>query len=169
MAGDFWEGDRTGALDFGFYDEWADNLEKLMSMDFDWVIAGHGEPFRGKETIDYKQAFLRDLWSQVKAPAYKMVERRVRCAGPAYGRRRRRRTTRPFSPPVIPSCTAVPTAPSASHAIGTHCWSGAGFNGYATHTSPAAAAASARGLPMSAMAPTIIVQAPPNPVPTMMK
>ena len=27
--------------------------------------------------------------------------------------------TRPFSPPVMPSCTPVPIAPSASHAIGT--------------------------------------------------
>ena len=67
MTGDFWEGDRTGALNFGFHDEWADNLEKLKSMDFDWLIAGHGEPFRGKETIVYKQAFLRDLWSQATA------------------------------------------------------------------------------------------------------
>ena len=32
-----------------------------------------------------------------------------------------RRTTLPFSPPVMPSCTPVPIAPSASHAIGTHC------------------------------------------------
>ena len=67
ITGDFWEGDRTGALNFGFHDEWADNLEKLKSMDFDWVIAGHGEPFQGKDTIAYKQAFLRDLWGQAKA------------------------------------------------------------------------------------------------------
>jgi cyclase len=67
ITGDYWEGDRTGALNFGFYDEWADNLEKLKAIDFDWVIAGHGEPFRGKETIAYKQAFLRDLWNQAQA------------------------------------------------------------------------------------------------------
>ena len=29
--------------------------------------SGSGEPFRGKETIAYKQAFLRDLWNQAKA------------------------------------------------------------------------------------------------------
>jgi glyoxylase-like metal-dependent hydrolase (beta-lactamase superfamily II) len=29
MTGDFWEGDRTGALNFGFHDEWAANLEKV--------------------------------------------------------------------------------------------------------------------------------------------
>jgi cyclase len=67
MTGDFWEGDRTGALNFGFHDEWADNLEKLKALDFEHVIAGHGDPFTGKETIDYFQAFLRDLWRQAKA------------------------------------------------------------------------------------------------------
>jgi glyoxylase-like metal-dependent hydrolase (beta-lactamase superfamily II) len=67
MTGDFWEGDRTGALNFGFHDEWADNLEKLESIDFEHVIAGHGDPFTGKETIAYFQAFLRDLWRQAKA------------------------------------------------------------------------------------------------------
>jgi glyoxylase-like metal-dependent hydrolase (beta-lactamase superfamily II) len=66
ITGDYWEGDRTGALNFGFHDEWADNLEPLKSLDFDWVIAGHGDPFRGKETIAHKQAFLRDLWNQAK-------------------------------------------------------------------------------------------------------
>ena len=30
------------------------------------------------------------------------------------------RTTLPFSPPVMPSCTPVPITPSASHAIGSH-------------------------------------------------
>jgi len=45
-----------------------------------------------------------------------------------------RRTTRPFSPPVMPSWTPVPIAPSASHANGTHCCPGAGFMGYITQT-----------------------------------
>ena len=67
ITGDFWEGDRTGALNFGFHDEWADNLEKLKSLGFEHVIAGHGDPFTGKETIDYFQSFLRDLWQQAKA------------------------------------------------------------------------------------------------------
>ena len=67
MTGDFWEGDRTGALRFGFHDLWADNLEPLKDMDFEHVIAGHGGPFTGKETIGYFQAFLRDLWEQTKA------------------------------------------------------------------------------------------------------
>jgi glyoxylase-like metal-dependent hydrolase (beta-lactamase superfamily II) len=67
ITGDYWEGDRTGALRFGFHDDWADNLEQLKAMDFEHVIPGHGEPFDGKETIAYFQAFLRDLWQQTKA------------------------------------------------------------------------------------------------------
>ena len=66
MTGDFFEGPVTGALNFGFHDEWANNLEKLKAIDYETTIAGHGEPFKGKERIDYFQAFLRDLWSQTK-------------------------------------------------------------------------------------------------------
>jgi glyoxylase-like metal-dependent hydrolase (beta-lactamase superfamily II) len=65
-TGDFFEGPATGALNFGFHDEWADNLEKLKAIDFETVVPGHGEPFKGKEQIAYFQAFLRDLWSQTK-------------------------------------------------------------------------------------------------------
>jgi glyoxylase-like metal-dependent hydrolase (beta-lactamase superfamily II) len=67
VTGDFFEGDRTGALRFGFHDEWADNLEKLEHLDFEHVIAGHGDPFTGKEYIAHFQAFLRDLWEQTRA------------------------------------------------------------------------------------------------------
>jgi glyoxylase-like metal-dependent hydrolase (beta-lactamase superfamily II) len=66
MTGDFFEGPATGALNFGFHDEWANNLEKLKAIDYETTIPGHGEPFKGKERIDYFQAFLRDLWNQTK-------------------------------------------------------------------------------------------------------
>ena len=36
-------------------------------MDFDDVIPGHGEPFKGKERIDWFQSYLRDLWKQSTA------------------------------------------------------------------------------------------------------
>src|SRR5436190_4064929 len=65
-TGDFFEGPGTGALNFGFHDEWANNLEKLKAIDFETVVPGHGEPFKGKEQIAYFQAFLRDLWNQTK-------------------------------------------------------------------------------------------------------
>ena len=66
-TGDFFEGPATGALSFGFHDEWANNLERLKAIDFETVVPGHGEPFKGKDQISYFQAFLRDLWNQSKA------------------------------------------------------------------------------------------------------
>jgi cyclase len=51
----------------GFINDWPDTLEKLKALDFDDVIPGHGEPFKGKERIDWLQAFLRDLWQQASA------------------------------------------------------------------------------------------------------
>ncbi|HEY2153027.1 MAG TPA: MBL fold metallo-hydrolase [Vicinamibacterales bacterium] len=48
----------------GFVDEWPDTLEKLKPLDFVDVIPGHGDPFRGKERIDWFQAYLRDFWKQ---------------------------------------------------------------------------------------------------------
>ena len=65
-TGDFFEGPATGALNFGFHDEWANNLEKLKALDFETVVPGHGEPFKGKDQIAYFQAFLRDLWNKTK-------------------------------------------------------------------------------------------------------
>jgi len=51
----------------GFIDDWPDTLEKLKAFDYEDVIPGHGEPFKGKERIDWLQAFLRDLWQQATA------------------------------------------------------------------------------------------------------
>src|SRR5471032_2507301 len=51
----------------GYVNDWPDALEKLKAIDFVDVIPGHGEPFKGKERIDWLQAFLRDLWKQAGA------------------------------------------------------------------------------------------------------
>jgi glyoxylase-like metal-dependent hydrolase (beta-lactamase superfamily II) len=48
----------------GYVNEWPDTLEKLRPLDFDDVIPGHGEPFKGKERIDDFQAYLKDVWQQ---------------------------------------------------------------------------------------------------------
>jgi glyoxylase-like metal-dependent hydrolase (beta-lactamase superfamily II) len=51
----------------GYVNEWPDALEKLKTIDFVDVIPGHGEPFKGKERIDWFQQYLRDLWKQSAA------------------------------------------------------------------------------------------------------
>ena len=51
----------------GYVNEWPDALEKLRAFDFGDVVPGHGDPFKGKERIDWFQAYLRDLWKQATA------------------------------------------------------------------------------------------------------
>jgi len=48
----------------GYVNEWPAALEQLRAIDFVDVIPGHGEPFKGKERIDWFQAYLRDIWQQ---------------------------------------------------------------------------------------------------------
>lgn len=64
VTGDMFEGPVTGYLGEGWVNEWPQTLERLKAFDFDTVMPGHGEPFTGKERIDYFQAYLRDLWQQ---------------------------------------------------------------------------------------------------------
>ena len=45
----------------GYLDEWDDTLEHLKSLEFDWVLPGHGNPFQDKERITYLQEYMRDL------------------------------------------------------------------------------------------------------------
>ena len=48
-----------------FVNEWPATLDELKKLDFDTVLPGHGEAFTDKAKIDYFQAYLRDVWSQV--------------------------------------------------------------------------------------------------------
>jgi len=48
----------------GYVNEWPDAIEKLRGLDFTDVIPGHGDPFKGKERIDWFQAYLKDIWQQ---------------------------------------------------------------------------------------------------------
>jgi cyclase len=45
--------------------EWPDTLEKLLALDFDTILPGHGAPFTGKEHVRAYQSYLRDLYKQV--------------------------------------------------------------------------------------------------------
>ena len=49
----------------GYIDEWIETLHKLKRLDFELVLPGHGEPFRGDEYFDAFERVLRTLWSQL--------------------------------------------------------------------------------------------------------
>jgi glyoxylase-like metal-dependent hydrolase (beta-lactamase superfamily II) len=48
-----------------FVNEWPATLDELKKLDFDTVLPGHGEAFTDKAKIEYFQAYLRDVWTQV--------------------------------------------------------------------------------------------------------
>ena len=48
-----------------FVNEWATTLDELKKLDFDTVLPGHGDAFTDKAKIDYFQAYLRDVWTEV--------------------------------------------------------------------------------------------------------
>jgi glyoxylase-like metal-dependent hydrolase (beta-lactamase superfamily II) len=50
----------------GYFTEWIATLEKLRAVDFDTVLPGHGDAFKGKAKIDHFQAYLRDFWTQAQ-------------------------------------------------------------------------------------------------------
>lgn len=50
----------------GYFLEWVETLEHLKSLEFDWIIPGHGQPFQDCSRIDYLQSYLRDFWERVQ-------------------------------------------------------------------------------------------------------
>jgi glyoxylase-like metal-dependent hydrolase (beta-lactamase superfamily II) len=48
-----------------FVNEWPATLDEVKKLDFDTVLPGHGDAFTDKAKIDYFQAYLRDVWTQV--------------------------------------------------------------------------------------------------------
>ena len=49
-----------------YFTEWVETLERLKSLEFDWIVPGHGAPFQDRNRIDYFQSYLRDFWERVK-------------------------------------------------------------------------------------------------------
>jgi cyclase len=59
-----------GVISYGgdaFFDDWPGTLDKLMALDFDTVLPGHGQMFHGKQHIQVFQQYLRDITKQVAA------------------------------------------------------------------------------------------------------
>ncbi len=46
--------------------DWIDTLEKLKGLDFDTVLPGHGNAFKGKAKVEHFQAYLRTLFTESK-------------------------------------------------------------------------------------------------------
>jgi cyclase len=49
----------------GHVSEWPATLDRVLELDFDWVVPGHGDAFQDRERIGHLQAYLRDLWEKV--------------------------------------------------------------------------------------------------------
>ena len=49
-----------------YFTEWVDTIEKLKALDFDTVLPGHGQAFKGKAKLDHWQAYVRDFWAQAQ-------------------------------------------------------------------------------------------------------
>jgi glyoxylase-like metal-dependent hydrolase (beta-lactamase superfamily II) len=64
MTGDFLTAALSNMSD-SYPEEWVTSLDALKKLDFDTVLPGHGEAFTDKSKIDYFQAYLRDVWSEV--------------------------------------------------------------------------------------------------------
>jgi cyclase len=48
-------------------DEWSATLDRLLALDFDTVLPGHGQVFKGKAKIQAFQRYLRDVIAQANA------------------------------------------------------------------------------------------------------
>jgi glyoxylase-like metal-dependent hydrolase (beta-lactamase superfamily II) len=64
MTGDMLTSTLSNMSD-AFVDEWVTTLDELKKLDFATVLPGHGEAFTDKAKIDYFQAYLRDVWTEV--------------------------------------------------------------------------------------------------------
>lgn len=60
----------TSALSYtgdAFVEEWPATLEQVMTLDFDTVLPGHGNVFKGKDHIRNLQAYWREFYQQATA------------------------------------------------------------------------------------------------------
>jgi glyoxylase-like metal-dependent hydrolase (beta-lactamase superfamily II) len=51
----------------GFVEDWIETLEHLKSLDFDWIVPGHGMPFQDPDRVGDLQDYFRDFLAQGRA------------------------------------------------------------------------------------------------------
>lgn len=56
----------TSYMGDAFFTEWIQTIEALKGLDFDTVLPGHGNAFKGKTKLDHWQAYVRDFWEQAQ-------------------------------------------------------------------------------------------------------
>jgi glyoxylase-like metal-dependent hydrolase (beta-lactamase superfamily II) len=56
----------TSYMGDAYFTEWIQTIEALKQLDFDTVLPGHGQAFKGKAKLDHWQAYLRDFWGQAQ-------------------------------------------------------------------------------------------------------
>jgi glyoxylase-like metal-dependent hydrolase (beta-lactamase superfamily II) len=59
--------EQTSYMGDAYFTEWIDTIEALKTLDFDTVLPGHGQAFKGKTKLDHWQAYVRDFWTQAQA------------------------------------------------------------------------------------------------------
>ena len=57
----------TSYMGDAYFTEWIESVEVLKKLDFDTVLPGHGNAFKGKAKLDHWQAYVRDFWTQAQA------------------------------------------------------------------------------------------------------
>lgn len=57
----------TSYMGDAYFTEWIESIEALKKLDFDTVLPGHGNAFKGKAKLDHWQAYVRDFWAQAQA------------------------------------------------------------------------------------------------------
>jgi cyclase len=65
MTGDMMVGAGISNMSDAYVNEWVSTLDNLKKIDFETILPGHGEAFTDKAKIDYWQAYLRDVWTEV--------------------------------------------------------------------------------------------------------
>ena len=64
ITGDLLTADLSNMSD-AYVNEWVGTLDELQKLDFTTVLPGHGEAFTDRNKIDYFQAYLADVWTEV--------------------------------------------------------------------------------------------------------